>query len=193
MNTLLLRCFFTFLFFTLTGCGSFHLGVKQEQINTDYYANPQELLKTANLPLGITEPKLLKLLKNGGGQQLIQVNKAEDIQKILFGNITPQTHKEDLADISDWILAHHVFSLPYKNVREEFAFEPIPIAYTFFSEGPEMNILFITQKEAGDPSTPYVLVRTIVAGTENAKTKTKEYIWQGLGTALIGVAKKLIF
>lgn len=177
----------------MTGCGSFHLGVKQEQVNTDQYANPQEFLKKQNIALGITEAELLKVLKNGGGQQLTQINKAEDIQKVLFGNITPQAHQEDLVNISGWILAHHVFSLPYKNVRTEFAFDVVPIAYNFFEFGPEMNILFITKKDDNDPSGKHILVRTIVAGTENAKSKTKEYIWQGLGTALIGAAKKLIF
>jgi hypothetical protein len=193
------RCFIVLAlftaFFTLSGCGTFHLGVKQEEINTDRYVNAKEFLKNQNLGTSKTvlEDDLLLILKDSGEQQLIQVNKAEDIQKILLGGMTPQGHKEDLVDISKWILSHHTFSLPYKNVRTEFAFDWLPISYNFWEFGPDMSIIFITQKNDELHASPYVLVRTIVDGTENAKKKNKEYIWQGLGTAIIGAAKKLIF
>lgn len=192
MNTFCRYYFFIFSIFILTGCGSLlHLGVKQEQINTERYPNPQEFLKNQKTKPGITEPELLKLLRNGHEQQLTQISKAEDVQKILFGNITPQAHKEDLADISSWILSHHIFVLPYKNVRTEFFFEPVPISYNITEFGPDMNILFITKKDESDLASPYIFTRAIISGTEHIKTNTKEYIWEGLFNAVKGAAKLL--
>lgn len=189
------RLSLVFLCFIVSGCGSLHLGVKEEQVNVDRYPTAQDFLKNQDLALrkDLSEPVLLKTLKDGTEQKLIQINKAADVQKVLFGDITPHADKKDISDISAWILSHHVFSLPYKNVRTEFAFDPLPISYNFWEFGPDMDLLFITKKNEDDPSSSYILVRTIVAGTENTKTKTKEYIWQGLGTALVGAAKKLIF
>lgn len=192
------RCFLIFLFLTaffiLSGCGTFRIGVSQEEVNVDKYPSSKEFLKNQNLGSNnLSEPEFLAALQGEETQKLTRVNKAEDIQKVLFGNITPQINKDGIADISEWILSHHVFILPYKNVRTEFAFDWVPISYNIWEFGPDLNLLFITKKNEDDPASPYLLVRTIVAGTENTKTKTKEYIWQGLGTALIGAARKLIF
>lgn len=193
-STIRYFCFFLFLFF-ITGCASFHIGVKEEQINVESYPSSQEFLKNKDLVLkkNFSEPQLLNHLKDGKTPHIVQLNKAEDVQKALSGNIALQADKNGIANTSEWLLSRHVLSLPYKNVRTEFAFDPFPISYNTWEFGPDMDLLFITEKNESDPSSPYVLVRTIVTGTENIKTKTKEYIWKGLATAIVGVAKKLIF
>lgn len=185
---------FLFLSLSLAGCGTFHIGVKESQINVGQYANPKEFLKNQDLATqSISEEELLSGLKKSKAEKLTQLNKADDMQKLLFGNLTTHADRKDISDISDWILSHHAFSLPYKNVRTEFYFDWIPISYNILEFGPDMNLLFITTKDENDSSSPYMLTRVIVTGTENSRSKEKEYIWSGLAKAIIEAGKKLLF
>lgn len=199
MNTIVCRFplifLFLTLFFSLAGCGSIlHLGVEEKQINAEQYPTPQEFLKNQDLAAkGITEPKLLDILKEQKANSLTQISKGEDVQKVLFGTITPHADKQDIVDISSWILSHHIFSLQREDMRTEFYFDPIPIAYNTLKFGSDMTLLFITERDDLLPSSPYILVRVIATGTQNERSQTKEYVWSGLATAIIAGAKKLIF
>jgi hypothetical protein len=188
------RCLILSSFFALTGCGPLHLGVKESQINTEQYANAKEFLKNQNLVAkGISESELLKLLEDQKVQKLTQINKAADIQADLFGTITPHADKKDIEGISEWIVSHHVFNLSYKDVRTEFYFDWIPISYNLLEFGPDLNILFITKRDENNPSSPYVLTRTIVTGTENGRSKEREYVWSALFSIITEAGKKLLF
>ncbi len=192
MKTLYI-CIITAVLFALSGCGSLHIGVKEEQINAEQYPTIDKFLDLQRVAVeGTSEPVFLGLIKNGGNQNIAQLNKADEVQKILFGTISPLADKKDISDISSWILSHHIFSLPYKNLRTEFWFNALPIAYNIEQRGPNMSMIFITKNDENSLSSPYVLMKVFVTGTENDKVRTKEYIWNGLSEALIGAAKKML-
>lgn len=195
MSTNAGRLFLFLSFLTLVGCGPFHLGVKEQQINVEQYPDTKDFLKNQELAerKNFSEDELLKLLKNKGVQKLGQISAANKIQENLLGNLAPHATREDLSDISAWIMAHRLWVLPYKNMRTEFYFDLFPISYNFLSFGADLNITFITKRDENDPASAYMLERVIVTGEENSRSKEKEYIWEGLGSAFIGIGKKFFF